>query len=319
MGNSIPLLATEPLDARSCILKLPGSIVQEELLCDRRFMKSFRSKREGENLVVKVYYTGDTAEGALRRAESLLLEQRSRFSRDPRYESYNVIPYQSFVHLPEINAAFLIRQYFYHNLRDALLHHHPPLTDVEKLFVVFQLFQGLKQMHRHGECHGDLKIENIVLTSWNWVFITDAAGFKPTRMPINDPSFFSYFFENAKRISCCIAPERFTKSLSYLQSLVDKEEALPEDSSARQGPSIRDLQAPMDIFSLGCVIYEIFDRDHRSLFSHPTLLQYIANEFDPAEVGWVLLCFGVWYFVTRSPQFTCFCLCLFLCVLPKAY
>ena len=55
MGNSIPLLSTEPLDATSCIQKLPGSkILQEEALCDRRFMKSFRSKRDNESLVVKV-------------------------------------------------------------------------------------------------------------------------------------------------------------------------------------------------------------------------------------------------------------------------
>ena len=40
------------------------------------------------------------------------------------------------------------------------------------------MLQGLKQMHRSGECHGDLKIENVMLTSWNWVFITDMAAFK---------------------------------------------------------------------------------------------------------------------------------------------
>ena len=96
MGNSIPLLSTEPLDARSCIQKLPGSkIVQEEVLCDRRFMKSFRSKRDNESLVVKVYYTGDADEGDLDEAESILLEQRDKFSKNSN--AFNVIPYQSYV------------------------------------------------------------------------------------------------------------------------------------------------------------------------------------------------------------------------------
>lgn len=152
--------------------------------------------------------------------------------------------------MDDISAAFLIRQYFHNNLQDALLHHHPPLTFTQKLFVVYQMLQGLKQMHRSGECHGDLKIENIMLTSWNWVFLTDMAAFKPTNLPINDPSFFSYFFENSRRQSCCIAPERFTKSLSYLESLVEAEENLPDDQQ-HHGPSVLDLKPAMDIFSLG--------------------------------------------------------------------
>ncbi len=91
MGNSIPLLSTEPLDARSCIQKLPGSkIVQQEVLCDRRFMKSFRSKRDNENLVVKVYYTGDANESDLAEAEAMLLEQRDKFSKNSN--AFNVIP-----------------------------------------------------------------------------------------------------------------------------------------------------------------------------------------------------------------------------------
>jgi len=286
MGNSIPRLATEQFDAHSCIQKLPGSkIVQQEMLCNRRFMKSFRSKRDNEDLVVKVFYTGLSVEEELPpelvQAQGVLLEQRGKFSANSN--AFNVLPYQAFIELGDVQAAFLIRQYFHNNLHDALEHHHPPLTYVEKLFVVFQMLHGLKQMHRSGECHGDLKTENIMLTSWNWVFLTDIATFKPTNLPINDPSFFSYFFENANRPACCIAPERFTKSLSYLESLVSAEQE--QQPTAQSTPSVLDLRPMMDIFSMGCIIAEIFAVDHRPLFSHPTLLQYIAGEYDPAEVG----------------------------------
>jgi len=32
-------------------------------------------------------------------------------------------------------------------------------------------------------CHGDIKSENVMVTSWNWVLITDFASFKPTYLP----------------------------------------------------------------------------------------------------------------------------------------
>ncbi len=58
---------------------------------------------------------------------------------------------------------------------------------------------------------GDVKPENIMVTSWNWVFLTDFATFKPTFLPAdNDVSLLFYYFEPVKnRSRCCIAPERF--------------------------------------------------------------------------------------------------------------
>ena len=50
-----------------------------------------------------------------------------------------------------------------------------------------------------------------MVTSWNWVFLTDFATFKPTFLPAdNDVSLLFYYFEPVKnRSRCCIAPERF--------------------------------------------------------------------------------------------------------------
>lgn len=31
--------------------------------------------------------------------------------------------------------------------------------------------------------HGDIKTENVLVTSWNWVFLVDFASYKPTYLP----------------------------------------------------------------------------------------------------------------------------------------
>jgi phosphoinositide-3-kinase regulatory subunit 4 len=37
--------------------------------------------------------------------------------------------------------------------------------------------------HENNVCHGDIKIDNVLLTSWNWVVLSDFASFKPTHIP----------------------------------------------------------------------------------------------------------------------------------------
>ena len=57
--------------------------------------------------------------------------------------------------------------------------------------------------------HGDVKIDNVLLTSWNWVYLGDFASFKPTHLPVDDPAAFSYFFDISGRRTCGVAPERY--------------------------------------------------------------------------------------------------------------
>lgn len=60
---------------------------------------------------------------------------------------------------------------------------------MEKKWIAFQLLIALKHMHRVNIAHGDLKIENILLTSYNWVLLSDFASFKQT--------FFAYVSEGS--------------------------------------------------------------------------------------------------------------------------
>lgn len=56
-------------------------------------------------------------------------------------------------------------------------------------------------------CVGDIKCENVLVTSWNWLYLADFASFKPTYIPYDDPSDFSFFFDTGGRRLCYLAPE----------------------------------------------------------------------------------------------------------------
>ncbi len=38
-------------------------------------------------------------------------------------------------------------------------------------------------LHFLQVCHGDVKSENVMVTSWNWLLLADFASFKPTYLP----------------------------------------------------------------------------------------------------------------------------------------
>lgn len=54
-------------------------------------------------------------------------------------------------------------------------------------WVAFQLLKALSQCHEKGVCHGDVKCENVLVTSWNWVLLADFASYKPAYLPADNP------------------------------------------------------------------------------------------------------------------------------------
>ena len=108
--------------------------------------------------------------------------------------------------------------------------------------------------------HGDIKTENILVTSWSWLYLTDfSSSFKKTYLPEDNPADFSYFFDTSGRRTCYLAPERF---------LVAGED---EDS--------RGVTWAMDVFSAGCVIAELFLES--PIFTLSQLYKYRKGEYDP--------------------------------------
>lgn len=141
----------------------------------------------------------------------------------------------------------------------------PFLSTIEKKWICFQLLSGLVEVHARFKYHGDIKSENVMITSWNWAYLCDFASYKPVSLPDDNPSTFSFFFDASFRRSCYIAPERFV-SLSPHPSLKPTPCLTPE----------------MDIFSLGCTMAEVF-LEGTPLFTLSQLLQYRKKEYDPSH------------------------------------
>lgn len=153
----------------------------------------------------------------------------------------NCIPYSKII-LSD-TCALLTRQYSKDTLYDRIST-RPFLTNIEKKWITFQILYALHQCHRVGVCHGDIKLENITVTSWNWVLLVDFASFKPTFLPVDNPADYSYFFDTSRRRMCYIAPERFTRTAHAPAS---EHSALIEDAKCDYGS----LTPAMDIFSAG--------------------------------------------------------------------
>lgn len=54
-------------------------------------------------------------------------------------------------------------------------------------WIAFQLLHALAQCHERGVCHGDIKCENVLVTSWDWVYLADFASYKPVRLLADNP------------------------------------------------------------------------------------------------------------------------------------
>ncbi len=170
----------------------------------------------------------------------------------------NALPYQRAIET-ETNG-YLVRQFLYNSLYDRLST-RPFLEDIEKKWLAFQLLCALRDCHAKGVYHGDIKTENILVTSWNWLYLADfSSSFKRVMLPEDNPADFSYFFDTSGRRTCYLAPERF----------------LPPGETA--DPNAQVTWA-MDVFSAGCVIAELFLET--PIFSLSQLFLYRKGEYDP--------------------------------------
>jgi len=144
-----------------------------------------------------------------------------------------------------------------------------------------------------------LKTENVLVTSSLSVYITDfASSFKQVYLPLNDPSDFNFYFGTSGRRTCYIAPERFYSEDSEIARQKAKVRAEAEanvlktaastggnsNERAQEGAAElfkRDgkVTEAMDVFSLGCVIAELW-RDGAPIFTLMQLFKYREGQFD---------------------------------------
>ncbi|KAL3269438.1 hypothetical protein HHI36_008508 [Cryptolaemus montrouzieri] len=230
-----------------------------------RFLKVARARIETQEglIVVKVFAIHDPSLPLASHKERLE-EIRKRLA-----SAINCIPFQRV--LLNDKAAFIIREYVKYSLYDRIST-RPFLTNIEKRWITFQILYALHQCHKVGVCHGDIKLENITITSWNWVLLVDFASFKPTFIPEDNPADYSYFFDTSRRRSCYIAPERFSKNV------VSDSTTLLNEASC----NFKDLTPAMDIFSAGCALLELWNELHVP-FEYSQLLAYRAKKYSPQK------------------------------------
>ncbi|KAI8827076.1 uncharacterized protein EV422DRAFT_549569 [Fimicolochytrium jonesii] len=255
MGNTLssttPRTSTAGID--SYVSEL-SDVRYEKSLGSGHFMKTIRCKHRDGLVVVKIFIKPDTAISLRDYVQTIKGE------RDLLLDVPNAFPYQRIMETER--AAYLIRQHLYSNLYDRIST-RPFLSMIEKKWIAFQLLAGLADAHARQVRHGDIKTENVLVTSWNWAYLVDFSGFKPSYLPEDNPGDFSFFFDTSSRRVCYLAPERF-----YAPG-----ETLFSDKDGQLLPS-------MDIFSLGCTIAELF-LEGTPLFSLSQLLRYRSGEYDP--------------------------------------
>ena len=298
MGNAAAYRQTAaPVNAEQDLrtfmqIDLPKFVLQNRL-GNGKFIKSYVMRVDSTQLVVKVYMK--PAEEDLT-GSAMQLTYLWKTIPPSKYPS--LMPYQMWLKssVPPRNKTapspvYLIRQFFNANLYDRLST-RPFLNDVEKAWIIFQLFKCLEICHEHKIVHGDLKPENILCTTANWIVLTDFSPFKPAVVPDDDPTNFQYYFDPLNRHRCYVAPERFQKLGANGRPSTGSIQSADASVKVRGGskPSIRPTDPsydPMnalfsaispasDVFSLGCVIAEIL-LDGNHLLDLPAMLQYVSS------------------------------------------
>ncbi|KAI9167183.1 putative serine/threonine-protein kinase VPS15 [Paramyrothecium foliicola] len=224
----------------------------EKSIGNARFMKSIRGRHEHGVVLVKVLVK-PYSDVKLEEYKKQIIEQRKALASVP-----NALPFQRVIET-ETNG-YLVRQFLYSSLYDRLST-RPFLEDIEKKWLAFQLLCALRDCHAQDIYHGDIKAQNVLVTSWNWLYLTDfSSAFKPVMLPDDNPGDFSYFFDTSGRRTCYIAPERFY-------------------AAGEPPPAKPKMTWAMDIFSAGCVIAQMFLESE--LFSLAQLYKYRRGEYDP--------------------------------------
>ncbi|KMQ48454.1 Armadillo-like helical [Trichophyton rubrum] len=250
MGQGYSLTS---LSAGSAGIDVPelADLTYERSLGTARFMKSIRARHRDGLAFVKVImkpYPSLKLDPYVR----AIMRERRLLEGVP-----NALGYQRI--LETSTGGYLVRQYIYSSLYDRLST-RPFLEDIEKKWIAFQLLCSLRDCHAQNVFHGDIKTENVLVTSWNWLYLSDfSSSFKPTFLPEDNPADFSFYFDTSGRRTCYLAPERFLE--------------------AGEDPGSRSVNWAMDVFSAGCVIAELFLE--APIFTLSQLYKYRKGEYSP--------------------------------------
>ncbi|KIO30139.1 hypothetical protein M407DRAFT_225431 [Tulasnella calospora MUT 4182] len=271
MGNNISGATTRTADALdSYVTNLKADIVYEKTLGPGRFLKTVKGRHTNGPVVIKIFIKHDPGL-SLRPFRRRLKMEREALDGIP-----NVYSHQTFFETDQ--AGFIVRQWISSSLYDRIST-RPFLSNIEKKWITFQILTGMQNAIEHKVTHGDIKSENILVTSWNWVYITDFGSVKPVFLPEDDPTDYSFYFDTSGRRTCYIAPERFYSEGSEISTRRKQAEAASEEdvNLHRQGK----IKESMDVFSAGCVIAEMF-LEGKVTFTLSQLFKYRSGDLNMA-------------------------------------
>ncbi|KAJ2905389.1 hypothetical protein MKZ38_005487 [Zalerion maritima] len=251
MGQNYSLTTLSSASANIDIPELSDA-QSERYIGSARFMKTIRARHHDGLLLIKIHVK-PYAEVELDKYRERIIAESKTLADIP-----NALPVQQVIATD--TSGYLVRQCIFHSLYDRMST-RPFLHDIEKKWLAFQLLCAVRDCHAQDVYHGDIKTENMLVTSWNWLYLSDfSAPFKPVNIPDDNPADFSYFFDTSGRRTCYIAPERF---------LTPGESASPKLT----------VDWAMDIFSVGCVVAELFLET--PIFNLHQMLKYRKGEYDP--------------------------------------
>lgn len=281
MGNTHSNSNARMAGIGNLVAEVGNDIQYDKGLGNSRFLRAVRARHKFGPIVVKTFVKPDLSMSL----KSLV--KHIRIERESLADVPNVLTYQKVVETER--AGYLIRQWLHSNLYDRIST-RPFLSAIEKRWITFQLLHAMRDAHDRGIAHGDLKCENILVTTSLMIYVTDfASSFKPTFLPLDDPSDFSFFFDTSGRRTCYLAPERFYEAGSkYAPAMAaftsNDAEALDRLGSVQAdllglGRQSGKVTQAMDVFSMGCVIAELW-REGAPTFTLSQLFKYREGIFD---------------------------------------
>ena len=215
------------------------------------------------------------------------IARKLRIERDLFQDVPNILPYQQLYESER--AGYLVRQWLAASLYDRIST-RPFLSVLEKKWIAWQLLSALNSAVERKVSHGDIKSENVLVTSSLWVYLTDFAPFKPTHLPLNDPEDFALYFDTSGRRTCYLAPERFTapSTATTAPSSATTTTTTATTSTASKKVAMEDEQITeqMDLFSVGCVLAELFC-DGVAPFTLAQFFKYRAGEYGNELVAYL--------------------------------